>query len=293
MADLQRLWTRGDQAGFHWISVWDHLYANPLRERTDSCFEGATSMAALAATTRKVRVGCLMFCVLFRNPGLLAKIAATIDHISQGRVELGVGGGWFEEEFKDFGYPYPPIKERLDALEEGLQVLKGLLHEGQVDFKGKHFQAPGAVCAPRPMQKHLRIWVGGRGEKRTPRIAARYADGFNIPYVSPEGYLARNREVDANCGKSGRDPKSIERSVNLHFCMWTGPAGEKRVKEWIARMPATHRGGELQGTAQQVMDRLGEYERAGAQGVNIAFRPPIDWEALEAYIETVLPKFHR
>ncbi len=293
MADLRKLWSMGDQAGFHWISVWDHFYANPLAERTNSCFEGVAAMTALAATTQKVRVGCLMFCILFRNPGLLAKSAITIDHLSNGRVELGVGGGWFEEEFKEFGYGWPPIKERLDALEEGLQVLQLLLHEGQATFRGKHFQLEGAVSGPRPVQPHLRLWVGGRGEKRTPRIAAQYADGFNLPYVSPQAFREQNRKVDDYCAGFNRDPKSIERTVNLHFCMGSTPAGEQEAQAQIARLnPATH-GGVLQGTAQQVIDRIGEYDKVGAQGVNIAFRPPVDWDAFETFIAKVLPVFHK
>jgi alkanesulfonate monooxygenase SsuD/methylene tetrahydromethanopterin reductase-like flavin-dependent oxidoreductase (luciferase family) len=233
-----------------------------------------------------------MFCILFRNPGLLAKSAITIDHLSQGRVELGVGGGWFEEEFREYGYGWPPIKERLDALEEGLQVLQLLLHEGKATFRGEHFQIEGAVSGPRPVQPHLRLWVGGRGEKRTPRIAAQYADGFNLPYVSPEAFREQNLKVDEACGRFKRDPKSIERTVNLHFCMWSTPAGERRAKAQIARLkPETH-AGVLQGTAQQVIDRIGEYDRAGAQGLNIAFRPPIDWESFESFIDKVLPVFH-
>jgi len=293
MAELQKLWRRGDEAGFHWISVWDHFYANPLHERSDTCFEGVAAMTALAATTNRVRVGCLMFCILFRNPGLLAKSMVTIDHLSQGRVELGVGGGWFEEEFKEFGYGWPPVKERLDALEEGLQVLQLLLHEGKATYQGKHFQVQNAVTGPRPVQKHLRLWVGGRGENRTPRIAGQYADGFNLPYVSPELFKEQNRKVDESAHKHGRDPKAIERTVNLHFCMWSTAAGEQRARAQIGRMkPETH-GGILQGEAQQVIDRIGEYERAGAEGLNIAFRPPVDWDAFETYVEKVLPVFHK
>jgi len=291
MADLQRLWRRADEAGFHWISVWDHFYANPIRQRTDSCFEGVAAMTALAATTQRARVGCLMFCLLFRNPALLAKAAVTVDHLSGGRAELGVGAGWLEEEFREFGYGFPPIGARMDQLEEGLHVLRALLHTGRADFRGQHYQIEGAVCAPRPVQEKLRIWIGGRGEKRTPRIAATFGDGFNQPYVSAKMFADHNREVDRNCAQLKRDPKEIERSVNLHFCMWADAKGEARAKQQIARMPPAHQDGVLQGTAQQVSDQIGAYERQGAQGLNIALRPPVDWDALEAFIQNVLPRF--
>ena len=118
MTDLHRIWKRADEAGFHWISVWDHFYANPLAERSAPCFEavadGVSGLADLAGTRGRYDVFWL-----FRNPGLLAKSAVTIDHISGGRCELGLGGGWFEEEFREFGYGFPPIKERLDQMEEG------------------------------------------------------------------------------------------------------------------------------------------------------------------------------
>jgi alkanesulfonate monooxygenase SsuD/methylene tetrahydromethanopterin reductase-like flavin-dependent oxidoreductase (luciferase family) len=293
MAELQKLWRRADAAGFHWISVWDHFYSNPLiNNQRNPCFEGVAAMTALAATTSRVRVGCLMFCVPFRNPGLLAKSAVTVDHVSNGRAELGLGGGGFEEEFKEFNYDYPPIKDRLDQLEEGMQIIQGLLHRGKSDFHGKYFAANNAVCAPMPMQKKLRLWVGGRGEKRTPRIAAQYGDGFNIPYVSPAGFRERNDEVDRNCERFKRDPKSIERTINLHFLMWTNAKAEAAAKERMARMNDTQRDGVLSGSAQQVIDRIGEYDRAGAQGLNIALRPPVDWDAFELFIEKVFPVVH-
>lgn len=297
MEELQRVWRRADDAGFHWISVWDHFYANPLRAREDPCFEGVASMAALAAATRNVRVGCLVFCALYRPPGVLAKAAVTIDHLSGGRVELGIGAGWFEEEFRDFGYEFPPIKERLDRLEESLQVVRSLLHDPVTHFKGRYYQLDGAVCSPRPQNPKLRIWVGGRGERRTPRLAARYGDGFNVPYVSAEGFAARAATLDRCCDEAGRDPASIERSVNLGFYMSPDAAtAERRAREGggaggpMAR--AAGRGGMLVGGPAQVIDALGDYERAGAKGVNLAFRPPIDWDAFEAFIEEVLPVFH-
>jgi F420-dependent oxidoreductase-like protein len=294
MADLQRLWRRADQAGFHWVSVWDHFYSNPLvdKNKRNPCFEGVAALAALAATTTRVRVGCLMFCVLFRNPGLLAKSAVTVDHISNGRAELGLGGGWFEEEFKEFGYAYPPIKERLDQLEEGIQIIRSLLHTGKAKFKGKYYDVPGAECAPMPLQKKLRIWVGGRGEKRTPRIAAQYADGFNIPYISPAGFKQRNQELDSHLGKFKRSPKDIERTVNLHFMMTSTATGESLMKQRLERMAEPQRGGVLMGSPQQVIDRIKEFDAAGAQGVNIAFRPPVDWDAFETFIEKVFPVVH-
>ena len=164
MQELQRIWTRADEAGFHWASVWDHFYANPLQSREDPCFEAVSSMMGIAATTQNMRVGCLVFCTLFRNPGLLAKAAVTIDHLSGGRVELGLGAGWFEEEFREFGYDFPPLGKRMDQLEEAIQVIRSLLRDPVTTFKGEYYELDGAVCSPKPMNPALRIWIGGRGE---------------------------------------------------------------------------------------------------------------------------------
>ena len=279
--ELLRVWRRAEEAGFHWVSVWDHFYANPLRSRENPCFEAVSAMTALAMATQRVRVGCLMFCALYRNPGLLAKAAVTIDQLSGGRAEIGVGAGWLEEEFREFGYGFPPLRQRLDQLEEALQVLRSLLREPVTHFKGHYYQLEGAVCSPRPVQPRLRLWVGGSGARRTPQIAARYADGYNLPYLSPEQCRERLDVLARLCEKVGRDPAQIESSANVAFLM-----GARRVPD------AARSGGVLAGSPQEVSDRLGAYERAGLGGINLALRPPVDWDAFESFIANVLPAFH-
>ena len=278
VTDLQRLWRRGDEAGFHWISVWDHFYANPLKDRGEPCFEAVAAMAALAAMTEHVRVGCLMFCALYRNPGLLAKAAVTIDHISDGRADIGVGAGWLEEEFRDFGYGFPPLGERLDRLEEAVQIIRSLWQDPVTEFDGSYYHLEGAVGSPRP--KGLRLWMGGFGTRRTPAMAARYADGFNLPYLPPDAVADRLGRLTEACERIDRDPASLDTSVNVGFYMGRDEA------------PDVIPGGALLGDAHRVIDRLGEYAETGVKGVNIAFRPPIDWEAFESFIEDVLPTYH-
>lgn len=292
MEELRRLWTRADEAGCHWISVWDHFYANPLVSRESPCFEGVASMSALAALTRNVRVGCLVFCSWFRSPGVLAKAAVTIDHLSGGRAELGIGAGWFEQEFRDFGYDFPPLRERLDHLEETLAVVRSLLNEPVTTHKGRYHQLDGAVCSPKPVGEKLRIWVGGRGERRTPSLAARFADGFNAPYLPPDEYASRLRTLDRFCEAGGRDPAAIERSANLAFLMSADARTAERREAEVGASALATGGGALIGPPAQAIDRIGEYERAGAQGLNVAIRPPVDWDAFEAFLFEVLPVFH-
>lgn len=291
-ADLSRLCLRAEEAGFDWFSVSDHLYANPIREHKEPCLEGVASLAALSAISTRMRMGCLVFCSLFRSPGLLAKAAVTIDHISNGRAEIGIGAGWFETEFKDFGYPFPPLKERMDQQEEALQVVRELLQGEPISFHGKYYQYEGTICTPRPVQQKLRIWVGGRGPKRTPRLAARYADGFNVAYLSAAEYGVRVQALERACEKIGRDPAEVERSVNLGFYMGADEAAAERNRKEVARFDAVRATGMLTGTPAEAVEKLAQYEKAGAQGLNIAFRAPIDWDAFEAFIEEVLPHFH-
>ena len=288
MQELQRIWRLAEEGGLYWASVWDHFYANPLKNRADTCFEGVATLAALAATTERLRVGCLVFCALFRNPALLVKAAVTIDHLSSGRVELGLGAGWFEEEFREFGYRFPPLGERLDQLDEAFQVVRSLLREDSTTFKGRYYQFDGAVCGPKPMNPKMRIWAGGQGKKRTPRLAAQYADGFNIPYLSPDEFGERMETLDRACEEIGRDPTEIARTVNVGFYLSADPKMMEKRKAELAHLGT---GGLLLGSTQEAVDRIGEYERAGAQGLNIAFRPPVDWEAYQAFLEEVAPKF--
>lgn len=276
--ELTRLWRTADENGFHWVSVWDHFYANPLVDRNNPCFEGVASMSALAALTENVQVGCLVFCALFRPPGVLAKAAVTVDHLSGGRAQIGIGAGWLEEEFREFGYGFPPLGKRLDQLEEALAIIRSLLNDEETTFRGEYYQVEGAVCGPKPVHGKLPIWVGGRGKSRTPELAARYADGFNMPYLAPKSVRDRLQRVRMACDAIERDPKEIESSVNVGFYL-----GE--------RAPEVNPQGSLTGSSQQAVDRIGEYVRTGVQGLNIAIRPPVDWQALQRFIEDVMPHF--
>lgn len=277
MVELKRLWQTGDDNGFHWISVWDHFYANPLSNRDNACFEAVAALAGLAASTRNVRVGCLVFCALFRNPGLLAKAGVTIDHLSGGRADIGIGAGWFEEEFREFGYGFPPLGKRIDQLEEALTIIHSLWNEEVTNFTGKYYDIQGAVCGPKPLG--LRLWVGGTGKHRTPRLAARFADGFNMPYVPPLVAADRIARVHQACESLNRDPVEIDTSVNLGFYMNS------------TRTPDVAPNGSLTGGVQQAIDTIGAYQDVGVAGINIAFRPPVDWDALQSYIEEVMPVF--
>ena len=165
MSDMRLLWRRLD-AHLDWISAWDHLYEAPPAGGTIDHFEALSVLGAMAADTERARLGCLVFYVGYRTPGVLAKAATTLDHISNGRFELGLGAGWHEQECKAFGYDFPSIGTRLDMLDEATQIIRGLLTQPRTTFTGKHFRVEDASCLPLPVQERLPIWIGGTGERQ-------------------------------------------------------------------------------------------------------------------------------
>lgn len=297
MAELRTVWRKLDAAKVDWISAWDHFYEAPPKGGTEPHFEALATLGALAAETRHARIGCLVFYVGYRNPALLAKAATTLDHISGGRFELGLGAGWHIWEASAYGYPFPDVGTRLDMLDEAAAIVRRMLTEERVTFSGKHFQTDDASCLPRPVQAHLPIWIGGLGERRTLEIAARRADGWNAAYVSAAEFGRLNKVLDHWCDVDGRDPATVRRGVNLVFALATDAAGveaerERLAAEWGA---ATDRiiDGSLLCTPATAAERVLEYVAAGAQEVNIALRAPWQAEALDAYLEETLPAIRR
>ncbi|HEU5322474.1 MAG TPA: LLM class flavin-dependent oxidoreductase, partial [Methylomirabilota bacterium] len=211
LAEMRRLWRFADGRGFDWFSVSDHFQESPPQGGGLDCFESVSMLAAAALETARVRLGCLVFCINYRNPGLLAKALSSIDHLSGGRVECGIGAGWHAGEYRAFGIPFEPIGVREDQLEEYAQVLRLLFDPDRprADFAGEHFRLADAPSNPKPVQRRLPIWIGGRGEKRTLRAAARHADGWNAPYLGPGEWKAKSAVLDDWCAREGRDPRSI------------------------------------------------------------------------------------
>jgi len=240
-----------------------------------------------------VRVGCLVFSIAFRNPGLLAKSVTAIDHLSDGRVECGIGAGWNEPEYLAFGYDFPDIRTREDQLEEYAEVLRLLFDEPFADFSGTYFRLKHAPNNPRPVQRRLPLWIGGAGEKRTLRTAARFADGWNAPYLAPAQWKRKNEVLDRWCAEFGRDGRSIARTINVGFYMGADAKGAARGEERYQReWGADTRGftGFLRGTPSHATEVVGAFRDAGVERLNIAVRSgPYDWDALAAFAEQVVP----
>ena len=279
--ELRALWRKIEDLGFGWISIFDHFYAATGLD-DPQCLEAVAMHAALACDTTKVRCGSLVYSVGYRHPTVLAKMICTIDHLSAGRAEIGLGAGWNKIEYDAYGIPFPSVKVRMDQLEEAAQCVRGLLRDEVTNFSGTYFSLTNAKCEPKPVQKKLPIWIGGGGEKRTLNIAAKYADGWNVPFISPEAFAHKRSVLHEHCEKIGRDPDEIKCAINLGIA-WTE---ESLVQQFGAIAPHV-RPGVLTGSDGQVTDRIGEYVAAGADEVNLALRPPFDIETLQRFSAAV------
>ena len=274
--ELRSVWQRIEALGFGWISIWDHFYGATGRPDDAACLEAVAMHAALACSTTKVRCGSLVYSVGYRHPAVLAKAITTIDQLSGGRAEMGIGAGWAQVEYDAYGIPFPSPKVRLDQLEEGIQCLRGLLHHEVTSFRGNYFSLNEARNEPRPVQPKLPIWIGGGGEKRTLKIAAKYADGWNVPFIAPADFARKCTILDQHCDTVGRPASEIKRAVNTGLA-WT----EESLQQQFGAIADFVRPGVLTGSDEQVLDAIGRYVDAGADQVNIALRCPFDLEALE------------
>ena len=283
--ELAGLWARIEAAGFDWISVWDHFYAAD-NTGTAVCLEAVATHAALARESVRVRCGSLVYSVGYRHPAVLANAIATIDQLSGGRVVLGLGAGWHQGEYDAYGIPFPPPGVRLRQLDEAIQCIRGLLTRDVTDFEGEFFTLRGARCEPKPTQPRLPIWIGGAGERVTLRIAARHADGWNVPFLSPDDYRRKVDVLHGHCSDAGRDPSSITTSVNVGLA-WDDDALSAQFGD-IAEFV---RPGVLTGSTAEMTDRVGAYVDAGAEWVIIAMRAPFDVDGLERFATEVLPAF--
>jgi alkanesulfonate monooxygenase SsuD/methylene tetrahydromethanopterin reductase-like flavin-dependent oxidoreductase (luciferase family) len=291
--EMRKLWKFADVKGFDWFSVSDHFQESPPRGGEMDCYEAIATLTAAAMDTTHVRLGSGVYCVVYRNPGLLAKSLTTIDHLSQGRVDCGLGAGWHGVEAEAYGYPFPTIGPREDMLEEYAQIMRMLLDPEQrrANFEGKHFKITNAPNNPKPLQPRIPIWIGGRGEKRTLRAAAKFADGWNGAYIGPDEWKHKSNVLDQWCEKDGRDPKSIMRAVNLGFYLGTDAKSVARAEGKFeshfggpAAGDRASRTGYLRGSVKDARPMVEGFRALGCTRLSIAFREgPYDWDALEAF----------
>mgnify|MGYP001947035306 CR=1 FL=1 len=204
-------------SGQAWDSLWvyDHFHTVPV-PTNEATHEAWSLMAAYAATTSRIKLGQMCTAMSYRNPAYLAKVAATTDLISGGRVQMGIGGGWYEHEWRAYGYGFPSAGVRLARLDEGVQIMRAAWQDGVVTFDGKHYQVDGAIVAPKPLQRDgIPLWIAGGGEKVTLRIAAKYAQYTNFT-SEPQGFAHKSEILAGHCREVGTDYDAITRSAHVN-----------------------------------------------------------------------------
>jgi len=252
------------------------------------------TLAALAVETSRIRLGTLMSSATFRLPGPLAVTVAQIDQMSGGRIEFGLGAGWFEAEHTAYGIPFPSLRERFDRLEEQLAIITGLWEapEGETfSFEGTHYQLTDSPALPKPAQRpRPPVLVGGAGTRRTPRLAARFADEFNMPFHTVEDSAAGFARVREACAAAGRSPSSITYSVAHTVCCGKDDAEFRRRAAAIGREPENMRATGISGTPGEVAAKIAEFAEIGADRVYLQVLDLHDLDHLALIASDVMPQ---
>ncbi|HEY8758999.1 MAG TPA: TIGR03560 family F420-dependent LLM class oxidoreductase [Candidatus Limnocylindria bacterium] len=217
IATHRAVWKIADDGAFDGLWGFDHLLAlGP--DPSQPIFEGWTMLAAMAEATKRVRIGLMVAGSLYRHPAMHAKIGVTIDHLSNGRLEFGIGAAWNEPEFVELGIDFPPVGERLGRFGEAVRVIKRLWTKERANFKGTYFTITDAIAEPKPVQKpYPPIWIGGSGPQRTLKIVARHGDVWNSNSGELEKTVALSKILDEHCKTVGRDPNAVRRSVQFRL----------------------------------------------------------------------------
>jgi F420-dependent oxidoreductase-like protein len=291
-----------EQGPFESIWVFDHFHTVPIPTE-EATHEAWSLMAALGAVTDRVRLGQMCTCMGYRNPAYLAKVAATVDVVSGGRVEMGIGAGWYEHEWRAYGYGFPSAGERLTQLDEGVQIMRQLWTTGTATLAGKQYQVDGAIGRPLPLQEGgIPLWIAGGGERKTLRIAAQYGQYTNFA-GSPEEFQYKSDILAAHCKDVGTDFGAITRSANYsvvigatekdvqdrlawirsHYERVLSPEMAEQSADGFAKSP-------LAGTPEQIIERLREMGDLGMNYAIVYFaEAAYDHSGIELFAKEVAP----
>jgi F420-dependent oxidoreductase-like protein len=291
--------------GGPWDSLWvyDHFHTVPV-PTDEATHEAWSLMAAYAATTSRIKLGQMCTAMSYRNPVYLAKVAATTDVISGGRIQMGIGGGWYEHEWLAYGYGFPSAGVRLARLDEGVQIMRDAWRDGKVSFEGKHYQANGAIVAPKPLQDNgIPLWIAGGGEKVTLKIAAKYAQYTNFT-SEPEGFRHKSEVLEGHCREVGTDYGAIVRSANFNAVVAGSEAELRDRVERIRTRQSTKANPEAvdsmlstvtstdsaSGTPEQIIERLTRLQNLGCEYAILYFpEAAYDRSGIELFEREVIP----
>lgn len=278
--DVLRIAQEADAAGFGRLWVSDHLFLSKDATATD-CLDAWTLLAALAVRTERIRIGPMVTAQSYRNPALLAKIAAGVDVMSGGRLEFGLGAGWKEIEYRAYGYEFPDAPTRVTQMIETLEICTRMWRDDRATYHGKHYRIDDALCSPKPVQNPLPIWIGG-SKPRVMRAAAKYGHAFNITVSAsaPAEIGDRLRDLDDACRAVKRDPKTLLRSSFLIACVAKTRAGAEALVDQLAARAKTDRAGFIAsrpglvfGTPDDALAKLRTYADRGIAHANLMFQP--------------------
>ena len=250
------------------------------------------TLAGIARETSTIRLGTMMTSATFRLPGPLAISVANVDQMSGGRVELGIGAGWFTEEHTAYGIPFPSTAERFDRLEEQLAMITGLWATPvgeRFTHEGEHYRLEDSPALPKPAQSKPAVLIGGLGKRRTPELAARYADEFNLPFVDEETTRTQFTRVREACERDGRDPGTMTWSNALVVCVGADEAEVGRRAKAIGRDPADLRANGIAGTPEEAVEKIGRYADLGAERIYLQFLDLADLDHLRLVAREVMP----
>jgi len=291
--------------GGTWDSLWvyDHFHTVPM-PTGEATHEAWSLMAAYAATTSRIKLGQMCTAMSYRNPVYLAKVAATADIISGGRIQMGIGGGWYEHEWRAYGYGFPSAGVRLGRLDEGVQIMRDAWRDGKVSFDGKHYQVDGAIVAPKPLQDNgIPLWIAGGGEKVTLRIAAKFAQYTNFT-PEPDAFAHKSQVLAQHCREVGTDFDAIVRSVNINAVVGASDTEVadrmQRVRNRLVRyipeavadamIAGTSGPDSATGTPEQVIERLTKIRDLGCAYVICYFpEAAYDRSGIELFEREVIP----
>lgn len=283
---------RAEHLGFDAFFRSDHYLRMGQASGVPGPSDSYVTLAGIARETSNIRLGTLVTSATFRHPGVLAISVANVDAMSNGRLELGLGAGWFDAEHKAHAIPFPALGERFDRLAEQLEIVTGMWNtpEGELyDFHGKHYDIEKSPALPKPVQRPLPIVIGGGGAKRTPALAAKYAAEFNTPFMSQDGFTTQRQRVSAACESIGRDPGSMVFSAALVVCVGRDDAEVARRAAAIGREVDELKTNGVCGTPAEAVERLQQWKALGAQRAYLQVLDLSDLEHLDLIAAEVMP----
>jgi F420-dependent oxidoreductase-like protein len=284
------LWLLSEALGYDWVSAFDHflpIHSDPTGDQ----FEGMTLLAAMAAHTTRVRCGMLVLGVTYRHPAVVANMAATIDHISGGRLEMGTGAAWFELEHEQYGIPFPRIGVRMDMLDEACRIMRSMWTRETTTFEGRHYRLEDARMEPKPVQEHLPLVIGGAGERRTLRIAAEHGDIWNMFYGDVGDYRHKLDVLAGHCADVGRDPADVRKSLTFRAVLDEDEEeAKRRFREIYGEAPPERlQNMMIVGTPEQCVERLRPYADLGVGDFLLGALVPYDPLTVELVAKQVAP----